>query len=115
MKLVSTKRTEADKKAEKAKYDKPCGTIGGDDYPYSSRLSLDKDVLKKLGISPKDYKVGQKICVEIEASVRSLRQTEGKDYDTNEIELQIEKIGLEKKSSSLKDAVSNGINGASDD
>lgn len=115
MKLVSTKRTAAEKKAQKEKYDKPC-SIDGDDYPYDTRLSLNKNILEKLGISPKDYKVDQKVCVQIEASVKSLRTTEGKDYDTNEIELQIEKIGVENDDAgSLTDAVSSGIKDASDD
>lgn len=115
MKLVSTKRTAAEKKAEKDRYNSKPSTIGGDEYPYDTRLSLNKNILEKLGISPKDYKVGQKVCVQIEASVKSLRQTEGKDYDTNEIELQIEKIGLEDSPESLKDAVSNGVKDASDE
>lgn len=116
MKLVSTKRTAAQRKAEKEKYDKPSNTIGGEDYPYGSRLSLDKHLLETLGISPKDFKVGQKVCLEAEAMVKSLRTTEGKDYDSNEIELTLTKIGLEKKAdSTLKDAVSKGIDGASSD
>lgn len=113
MKLVSTKRTEAQKKADKARYDKP---MSMDEYPYSTRLSLDKHLLENLGISPKDFKVGQKVCIEAEALVKSLRTTEGRDYDSNEIELTITKLGLEKKTdSTLKDAVSKGIDGAEDE
>lgn len=108
--MVSTKRTAAEKKAEKDRYNKP---MPADEYPYSSRLSLDKHILSKLDISPKDYKVGDKVCVEIEACVKSLRQSEGKDYESSEIELQIEKIGVEKHAdTSMKDAVSKGVNEA---
>lgn len=115
MKLVSTKRTAAQKKAEEARYKSGPSTIGGEDYPYDTRLSLSKNTLENLGITPKDFKVGQKVCVEIEASVKSLRTTEGKDYDTNEIELQIEKIGLEKKTSALGEAIAKGVEDAEDE
>lgn len=113
MKLVSTKRTEAEKKAEKEKYSKP-PTIGGDEYPYDSRLCLNKTILGKLGISPKDFKVDQKVDVQIVAHVKSLRSSEGKEYESSEIELQIEKIGVEKRSASMKDAVSNAMKDAKD-
>lgn len=116
MKLVSTKRTAAQKKAEKDKYSTKSGIIGGDDYPYSTRLSLDKHLLENLGISPKDFKVDQKVCIEAEAVVKSLRTSEGRDYDSNEIELTLTKVGIEKKAdSTLKDAVSKGIDGADSD
>jgi hypothetical protein len=114
MKLVSTKRTEAEKKAEKAKYDKPMSA--SEDYPYDTRLCLRKQILDKLDISPKDYKVGQTVNVEIVASVKSLRMVDGKDYDSNEIELQIEQIGIEKAASgSLKDAISAAVKDAKDE
>lgn len=116
MKLVPTKRTQAEKTAEKAKYDKP-SRIGGDEYPYSTRLCLDERMLKKLGLNVKDFKVGHKVRMELTASVRSLRATEGKDHDSSELELQIEHMGLEKvaKGGSMKDAVSSAIQGAQDD
>lgn len=92
-----------------------CEPYTPDAYPYSTRLSLDKDVLDKLDISPKDFKVGQKVSVQAVAVVKSLRMVEGKDYDTNEVELQIQEIGVEKSASSLKDAVESGVKDASDD
>jgi hypothetical protein len=49
-KMVPIKRTAADKKAEREKYDKPASIGGGDDYPYSSRLELDHETLGKLGL-----------------------------------------------------------------
>jgi hypothetical protein len=116
MKLVSTKRDLKAQKEREKSMNKPCG-IGGEEYPYSTRLSLDKEVLDKLDISPKDFKVGQKVTVQAVAVVKSLRMVEGKDYDTNEVELQIQEIGVEKKaaSSSMKDAISAAIKGAKDD
>lgn len=115
MKLVSTKRTAAEKKAEKARYDTPCSLGEPDEYPYDTRLTLGKSVLAKLGLSPKDFKVGQKVDVTIVAEVRSLRMAEGKSYDSNEVELQITEIGAEKRAKSMKDAVSDGVKGANDE
>lgn len=108
MKLVSVKRTEAEKKAEQKKYDKP-STLAGDEYPYNTRICLEKRVLDKLGISPKDFKVGQTVTLEAICSVKSLKMVDGKDYDTSEIELQIQQIGVEKKSGSLKEAVESAM------
>lgn len=113
MKLVSTKRTPKEQKKRDSSM-KVCGM--DDPYPYNTRLSLDKDVLDKLDVSPKDFKVGQKVTVQAVAVVKSLRMVEGKDYDTNEVELQIQEIGIEKKAdSTLKDAVSAAMKGAKDD
>lgn len=112
MKLVSTKRDLISQKER----DKKMNACIPESYPYSTRLSLDKDVLDKLDLSPKDFKVGQKVTVQAVATVKSLRIVEGKDYDTNEVELQITEIGIEKKAdTSLKDAVSAGIKGAKDE
>ncbi len=112
MKLVSTKRDIEKMK----KRDKAMNVCGPDPYPYSTRLSLDKDVLDKLDLSPKDFKVGQQVTVQAVAVVKSLRMVEGKDYDTNEVELQIQEIGIEKKADSgMKDAVASAIKGAKDD
>lgn len=109
MKLVSTKRDPEKRK----KTNEICAP---EPYPYSTRLSLDKDVLEKLALSPKDFKVGQKVTVQAVATVKSLRIVEGKDYDTNEVELQITEIGVEAKAdTSMKDAVSKAITGAKDD
>lgn len=110
MKLVSTKRSP--KELKKSTHPSVCGP---EPYPYSTRLCLDKDVLDKLDISPKDFKVGQKVSVQAIAVVKSLRMVEGKDYDTNEVELQIQEIGVEKSASSLKDAVDSGVKDASDE
>lgn len=113
MKLVSTKRTEAEKKAEKERYSTKSPVVGGgDEYPYDTRLCLNKTILGKLGISPKDFKVDQKVDVQIVAHVKSLRSSEGKEYESSEIELQIEKIGLEKRAASAKDAVYSAVKGA---
>lgn len=47
--LVDMKRTPADKKAERDKWENP--TTGTDDYGYGLTISLDNTALEKLGVS----------------------------------------------------------------
>lgn len=104
MKMVSTKRTKADMKSK----DKP--TLGEPDpYPYSTRICLDKHVMDKLGVAPKDFKVGEVVTLEAICTVKSLRMVEGKDYDTNEIELQMTSVGIENKGKTMKEAVDEAV------
>lgn len=105
MKMVSTKRTKEDMKKSSESMNK----IAPDPYPYSTRICLDKHVLDKLDISPKDFKVGQVVTIEAICVVKSLRMVEGKDYDTNEIELQMQQVGIENKGKTLKDAVEEAV------
>lgn len=109
MKMVSTKRSAKDLKpsAVTEKYTP-------DPYSYSTRLCLDKDLLDKLGIRPTDFKVGQNVTVQAKAVVRSLRQSEGKDHSSNEVELQLTSLGLEKTpSGGLRAAVDKAVKDAS--
>jgi hypothetical protein len=106
VKLVSTKRTP------KKKDTKP-EICAPDPYPYNTRLCLDKDVMDRLNLSPKDFKVGQKVDVTAVATVKSLRQVEGKEYETSEIELQITEIGIDKRSASAREAIDKAIKEAS--
>lgn len=108
MKLVSTKR-------EEKKRDTKMEVCAPDPYSYSTRLCLDKDMLKKLGLSPRDFKAGDNVTVEAKGHIKSTKMVEGKDYDSNEVEIQITKLGVEKAPGSLTDAVSNGIKDAKDD
>lgn len=109
VKLVSTKR-----ETKKETLGKP-EPYTPDPYSYNTRLCLDKDMLKALGLSPRDFKAGDKVTVEARGHIKSTKMVEGKDYDSNEVEIQITKIGVEKAAGSLKDAVSNGIKGAKDE
>lgn len=108
MKLVSTKREKESTKD----YSKP---MPADPYSYNTRLCLDKDMLKALGLSPRDFKAGDKVTVEARGHIKSTKMVEGKEYDSNEVEIQITKIGVEKAAGSLKDAVSSGIKDAKDE
>lgn len=105
MKMVSTKRTKGDMK----KSSLVNSHYEPDPYPYSTRICLDKHVMDKLGVSPKDFKVGQVVTLEAICTVKSLRMVEGKDYDTNEIELQMTSVGIENKGKTMKEAVNEAV------
>lgn len=110
MKLVDMKRTAADKKAEREKYDKPC-SIGGDDYPYGLSLTLDAEMLKKLGISDLP-KVGTVYTLQASATVTTVESREGTDSSVRHrksMTLQMRRIGLQKGAASALAAVDNAL------
>lgn len=114
MALKDMKRTKADKKAKEESYKcSPGGGIGGDEYPWSLRITLDDEQLKKLGISSLP-KAGTKMSLSAEVSVVGVRQS---DRDNGNIErsleLQIRKMDLGAKSAgSALDAVDAAIDEA---
>lgn len=65
--LKSLKRSKADKKKEKKAM--TVGPSGGADYPYGTRIDLDEDTLKKLGIKELP-ETGDELC--LVASVKVL-------------------------------------------
>lgn len=64
MELVDIKRTKADKKAEKKRWDEP---YEGDDYPYGLQLHLDDETIKKMGLG--DFDADQVVRLEAQAFV----------------------------------------------
>ncbi len=72
MALVDMKRTPAEKKAEKAKYDS-IGPASGDDYPYGLHINLDHEMLSKLGID-KLPAVGDKMHLHAHAHVTEVSE-----------------------------------------
>lgn len=65
------------------------------EYPYGLRLSLDKDQLKKLGISVKDYEIGDTVTIEAKAKVESLSSSSGSSGDYETVCLQITDLSLD--------------------
>lgn len=68
----------------------------GPNYPWGTRLSLDKEAIAKLGIDINKIKVGEKVTASMKMEVFSVRQEEGKEYNSEAIELQITDIDLGK-------------------
>jgi hypothetical protein len=105
MKLVSMKVS----KAEREKRSEPC-KIESPSYPYGTCLRLEKEALAKLGLKLTGLKVGDKFVVQAVGEVKSLRHSEGHSYDSNEVEIQLTTLGLEKQASgSSLAAIEKGI------
>lgn len=89
--MVSMKRK---KKSTKSLKNMPeCGSMH-EDYPYSLKITLEKDELKKLGIGLKDYDVDDSVTFKVEAKVIAIRSSDSTYGDSSEsVELQI--VGME--------------------
>jgi hypothetical protein len=94
MKLVSLKRTPAEKKADENRY-KTASPSTGDDYGYGLCISLDKSALAKLGVKPSDFDVGDEVSFEGRGVIKALRQDKSSNYDSSNVEIQIHDIGIE--------------------
>lgn len=101
MKLIDLKKTKKELKPDKTKPYEP------DPYGYGTRITLDESAIEKLGL--KMPKVGEVFKVEALACVRSTRSSEGSDYDSTSIELQITDLGLDKQTKSGLAAVEAGL------
>lgn len=91
-KMVDLKRTAAEQKAEREKYDKP-GRIGGDDYGYGLTVRLDHEHLKKLGIT-KMPKAGDVIHLRSKAHVKSTSEHSEDGGDRKHMELELRHMSL---------------------
>lgn len=74
--LKSLKRTKADKKRQKKAM--TVGPYSGEDYPYGTRLDLDEDSLKKLGIKELP-EAGDELCVTAHATVTRSEESTSSD------------------------------------
>ena len=89
MKLVELRRKpEKKKKASKSEV-----VAEHEEYPWGLRLHLDDKIVSKLGLKPKDMKVGSTVKLEARAYVCGARaQPGGKDKN---IELQLVAMGID--------------------
>jgi hypothetical protein len=102
MALKDMKRTKVDQKASKEKYNTACDPMGVDEYPWSLRLTLNDEELKKLGISSLP-KVGGKMSLSAEVSVIATRQADRSNGGTERsLELQITRMELSGKSAGFR-------------
>jgi hypothetical protein len=94
-KMTDMKRTKADKKAEREKYDGH--KLGEDDYPYGLSVRLDHHSLKKLGLHEgKLPKVGSKIMLHSHAHVKSAGESSHDDgRKDRHLELELRHMHLE--------------------
>ena len=88
--LVNIKRTEADKKAEAAKYD----TIDGkaEDYPWGLSLRLDNETIAKLGLGDTD--ADDKVTIHAQAFVSEDTVNKRNGKTERSVSLQITDISV---------------------
>lgn len=109
MKLTSLKRTKAEMKARNSPKEMT-GPYAGDEYGYGLCITLDKDALEKLGVTPSDFDVGDEVTIEAKGVIRSLRSSKGSSYNDSSVEIQFTKLGVE--GGTAEDAMSRGIDEA---
>lgn len=108
MKLVDMKRSKKERSENMPK-------IAEDPYGYGLRITLNEDQLDKLGLDGSDFTVGGYVMLQARACVKAIRENQNEDSSDCSVELQLEKLGVEKSAASLKDAVDDGIDSAEDD
>jgi ribosomal protein L21E len=94
MELVDVKLPKKSKTELKAECE-PISTADQDRWPWGLQLLFEKEEIAKIP-SLTNYKVGDKVAIQAEASVTSIRMSErqnGKEDHT--VELQIEKVSCE--------------------
>lgn len=109
-KLVDLKITKAERKEREERYKKPMPFDGGDAYPYESRLSLNDDMLEKLGIDTLP-RTGKKVKIVAECVVTATSENQttggygGKDNKNRSLTLQIRKLALDIDNDGAKEAI----------
>lgn len=69
-----------------------------DKYPYGLKITLDKAILKKLGLTAKDFKSGETVTLEAVAQVyETSDRTSIESGDNQSVSLQITKMGVSKQ------------------
>lgn len=110
MKLTDMKYTAKDK-AKREKTNKETYAIGsgGPDYPYGLCLTLDSTMLEKLGIDSLP-KPGKTLYLEAKAVVVSVRSnSNSRGQDDRSMELQLQKLAVDKQPSSASEAVDSAL------
>jgi len=64
------------------------------EYPYGTRINLEKELINRLGLDLKKLNVGDVFTIVASADVIEIRSREASDSESKAIELQIKKIGL---------------------
>lgn len=98
-KMVNMARTADDVKKEVADYPTSIGRPTVSTYPYGLCISLDQDVLKKLGLDGDLPQIGEilnfnAIAKVTAASTNESEDTDGKKTSTCRVELQITDMGI---------------------
>lgn len=108
MDLIDVKRTEADKKAEREKWEG--SPISGDDYPYGLCLHLDNETIAKLGLTEADFDTGQPVAVIGSGMItsESINSINGKKHRSMTIQLQKLNVHQEAQKVAVTDTLYGG-------
>lgn len=99
MKLVSMKRTAADKKAREKEMNKPLGYGESDDIPYGLRVDLDHEALKKLGMDSGELpSPGDKMKLHSIAHVGEVSEHKRNGKTERRMTLHLHQMGVEPHS-----------------
>lgn len=80
-------------------------------YPYGTRIDLETEALEKLGLSPSDFTVGQKLNVVCEVEVVRLSESQSlKGKDRCSMDLQITDMAIDTKAVKKKKAEDKHLN-----
>lgn len=107
MALISTRIPKRRQEEPEA----PIKPHDGPRYPYGLEISLEDELLKKLGIT-KLPQVGETINIRAVGSVTSVSERQDQRRESRDLRIQIEKIELKPaKKPTAEDAVSEAIDG----
>jgi len=94
MKLISMKRTRAEKK-ENIEPCAPSSTLSSvEEYPYGLEIRLEKESLKKLGIDVDDVAIGRKVHIEAVAKITNLNKSVSMSNDSSSMSIQITDMSI---------------------
>lgn len=112
MKLVDMKRTKAEIKERDTIR---CEPLGGEQYPYGTRITLENEAIDKIGLDSLP-KVGSKVTVQAMGVITSVSSNESSTgRKDRRIEIQLQKLGVEPGAASMKDAVDDAVEEADDE
>lgn len=89
MQLVDIKRTSADKKAEKKRWEEPSSM---EDYPYGLTIRLDNETIEKIGLGDLDAEETVMLQAEAFVSEDSVNKRNGKTHRS--VSFQITKLAV---------------------
>jgi len=108
MKLTDMKRTPAELKAEKERYNKPIAA-DAPPYNYGLRIRLGREELAKLGLKASSLSVGDTVTVTAQCEVCEISQNDSARHKNSNVELQIEKMAVKTGAASMSEAIRKGL------
>lgn len=93
MDLIDVKRTKADKKAERERWEGD-STEGMEDYPYGLTVHIDDETMEKLGLAGADFDTGQPVMLVSEAIITEDRINTINGKTRRSMSIQLRKLAI---------------------